>query len=182
MLSWIWLCDRDRSVTLCHKAGVCFTWCVQELLRCSARTVLGWSRQILRLSRLGRYGQIKIQYGQHLCRLSAIFHIFRCLGSFFLAEPPEWPFSLWKSQLVPLVSLILCFQPTDHNCRRSETPPWGQGAVKWLLSPCLVTDEACGWSPRGSHSIVGARSCWGQFLATLDTTDTNTKNQMQRMI
>lgn len=132
MLSWIWLCDRDRSVTLCHKAGACFTWCVQELLRCSARTVLSWSRQILRLSRLGCYGQIQIQYSQHLCRLSAIFHIFRCLGSFFLAEPPERPFSLWKSQLVPLVSLILCFQPTDHNCCRSETPPWGQGAVKWM--------------------------------------------------
>lgn len=81
------------------------------------------------------------------------FHIFRHSESFFLAEPPKRPFSQCKSQLVPLVSLILCFQPTDHSCWRSVTPPWGQGAVKWLLSPCLVTDEACVWSPRGSHSI-----------------------------
>ena len=133
---------------------------LRELLRCSAKMFSSWCRQIPRLSHLECYGQIKKPF---LCRLFAIFHIFRHLGSFFLAEPPEWPFSLWKSQLVPLVSLIFCFQPTDHSCPRSVTPPWGQGAVKWLLSPCLVTDEACVWSPRGSHSIYKPKFAEASF-------------------
>lgn len=155
MLSWIWICVTETVLWLhAIKVECVLAGALHELLRCSAKAVLSRSRQILWLSCLECYGQIKKKNPTtFLCRLFAIFHIFRHLRSFFLAEPPEWPLSLSKSQLVPLVSLIFCSQPTDHSCCRSVTPPWGQGTVKWLLSPCLVTDEACVWSLRGSHSI-----------------------------
>lgn len=165
------LCDRGSSAALGHKAE-CVCWCIPR----------GWapSRQLPRLSRLERYSQIRNPFFV-LCCLFAVFPVLTRLGLFLLAEPPGWPLSMCKSQPVPLVPLMLCFQPTAQGCSRSGTPPWGPGCGVGP-SPLLGHTWGMWMEPPGLSQPPPARMCWGHFLAGLDMTDTKPKNEIQGMI
>lgn len=155
MLSWMWICVTETVLQFSAIKPECvFVGVLRELLQSSANMSLSWSRQIPRPSRLGQYGQIKPTFS---CCLFAVFFfcIFRHLGTLFLAEPTEWPFTLCKSHLGPLLSRMFYFWALfalPGGCWEL----WEECDSTLRTRPCAimawVTHEACVQSPRGSHS------------------------------